>query len=118
PTISFNYRPDFSSDFFGYYRTVRTDTASNRMEEYSIFENRAFRGPSAGEQRTISFGTSNVFEAKQVKRDSTGEKQENILRLIDRLNLGASYNFAADSLKLSDLNVSMTSSIVDGVNIR
>ncbi len=117
PSLSFRYRPDFSSDIFGYYQTVQVDT-TGRTQRYSIFENAVFRGPSGGEQRAISFGISNSLEAKIVERDSTGEKSEQIISIIDRLSLRSSYNFAADSLKLNNLNVSFTSSIIDGVNIR
>lgn len=117
PNISLSYRPDFSSDFFGYFEEVQTDT-SGRTRQFSIFSNEVFRGPSPGERRAINFGISNVFEAKQVKRDSTGETSEDVIRIIDQLNLNSSYNFAADSLKLSNLNTSLTSSVVDGVNLR
>lgn len=115
PNISFSYRPDFSSDFFGYFRDVPNDTTGQR---YSIFENQVFTGPRGGEQRAINFGISNTFEAKQVKRDSTGEKSERILRLIDQLSANSQYNFAADSLKLANLSTSLTSNVVNGVNLR
>lgn len=117
PSVGLVYRPDFSSDFFGYYREVQADS-TGRTVEYSIFEDQIFTGPGAGEQRAVSFGINNVFEAKQVKRDSTGEKNERILRLIDNLSVNSSYNFAADSLRLAPLNASLSSSIVNGVNIR
>ena len=117
PSISFSYRPDFSSDAFGYYREVQVDS-TGRTREYSIFERQILRGPGAGEQRAINFGVNNVFEAKQVKRDSTGEKNERILRLVDNLSLNSSYNFAADSLKLAPLSASISSSVVSGLNLR
>jgi len=114
PSLSFSYRPDFSSDFWGYYRTVQTDTLGH-TRKYSIFENGLIGGPGAGEQRALSFNLDNVFETKQVKRDSTGEKHEKTLRLIDQLNGGLSYNFAADSLNLSQLRTSFSSSVVKGL---
>lgn len=117
PTISLGYRPDFSTDYWGYYRTVQTDTTGN-TRRYSIFENEVFSGPGRGEQRSIGISINNVFEAKQVRRDSTGEKKENVIRLIDRLNFSTSYNFAADSLKLADLSASFSSRIISGLNIR
>lgn len=118
PSLSFTYRPDFGSDFWGYYREVQADSAGTRTQQYSIFEDEVFRGPGRGESRSLSFSLDNVFEAKQVKRDSLGEKNENNIRLIDQLNFSTSYNFAADSLRLSDLNANFSTSIVDGVNIR
>lgn len=116
PSIGFNYQPDFSDDRWGYYQTVQSDTSGN-IERYSIFEDEIFSGPGRGEQRSISFSLRNVFEAKVVKRDSTGEVSENTLRFIDNLSLSSSYNFAADSLNLSNLNTSIGSNAIPGVNL-
>jgi N-acetyl-alpha-D-glucosaminyl L-malate synthase BshA len=44
----------------------------------------------------VGFSVSNTFETKQVKRDSTGEVRENIIRIIENLNANISYNFAAE----------------------
>jgi hypothetical protein len=117
PSISLSYSPDFSSPFFGYYRRFRTDTLGN-VRKYSIFEDEVFSGPSRGGAQSVNFSLDNVFEAKKVSRDSTGEKHTKTLRLIDDLNLGTSYNFAADSLNLSDLSASLSSRVVSGLNIR
>lgn len=122
PSLSLSYRPDFSSDFWGFYRTVQTgperDDGTIPEQRYSIFENEVFSGPGRGEQRSLGFSINNTFEAKQVKRDSTGEKQENVIRLIDQLNMSSSYNFAADSLKLADLNTSLSARVTEGMSIR
>ncbi|MDZ7716721.1 MAG: putative LPS assembly protein LptD [Balneolaceae bacterium] len=117
PSLSFSYRPDFSKSFWGYYKKVQTDTTGT-TQKYSIFDNEVFRGPQAGEQQSLGISIDNVFEAKQVRRDSTGEKKERTIRLIDRLNLSTNYNFAADSLKLSNLRASMSSSIIQKINLR
>lgn len=117
PNISFSYRPDFSSDEWGIYREVQRDTLGN-TQEYSIFEDAVFGGPGAGEQRTMSFGLTNILETKRVRRDSTGEVQSDNLRLIDNLSATSSYNFAADSLNFGNMNVSLTSSAVNNFRIR
>ncbi|MTI87458.1 MAG: LPS-assembly protein LptD [Balneolaceae bacterium] len=116
PSISFSYRPDFGDERWGVYKTVQADTNGN-IEEYSIFEDEVFRGPSRGEQRSVSFSIRNVFEAKIVKRDSTGEVKENNLRIIDNLSLNTSYNFAADSLNLSDLSTNFSSNAIPGIRL-
>lgn len=116
PRVTFGYRPDFSEDKWGYYRTVQTDTLGN-TREYSIFEDEIFNGPGRGEQRSLSVQIQNIFETKVVKRDTTGEKSEKNLKLVDNLSLNASYNFAADSLNLSQLNTSFRSSAINGINI-
>lgn len=117
PNISFSYRPDFSSDTWGFYREVQTDTLGN-TREYSIFEDAVFGGPSRGEQRTMSFGVTNILETKQVRRDTTGEINSTNLRLIDNLSATSSYNFAADSLNFGRMNVTLSSSAVNNFRIR
>ena len=117
PTIGFSYRPDFSDDQWGFYRTIDRDTLGNELT-YSIFEDEIFNGPGRGESRSLNVAIRNVFETKIVNRDSTGEVKEKKLTLIDDLSLRTSYNFAADSLNLSDLSVSLTSKAFDGLNLR
>lgn len=116
PNLSFSYSPDFGSDFWGYYREVQSDTTGN-TQRYSIFEDEVFSGPGQGESRSINFSLNNIFEAKQVRRDSTGEKSENNLKLVDRLNMSGSYNFAADSLNLSRISLNFSSGVIPGINI-
>lgn len=115
PSVSYNYRPDFSAPFWGYYRTVPTDTLGN-TQQYSIFQRGIFGGPAAGEQQAIAFSVDNVFETKQVRRDSTGERREQIIRIIDNLRASVSYNFAAEQFNLSPLQASMNSSVLPGIN--
>jgi hypothetical protein len=117
PGIGFNYRPDFSAEKWGYYRTVQTDTSGN-TQRYSIFEDQIFNGPGAGEQRAISVSLRNEFEAKVVKRDSSGEVSENNVRFIDNLSVSSSYNFAADSLNFSSINSSISSNAIPGISLR
>lgn len=116
PNVSFSYSPDFSSEYWGFYREVQSDSLGN-TQRYSIFEDEVFRGPSGGEQQTMSFSIDNIFETKRVKRDTTGEVRTTNLRLIDNLSASSSYNFAADSLNLGNLRVSMSSRVLDGIRL-
>ena len=116
PSLSFSYRPDFSAERWGYYKTVQTDSLG-ATQEYSIFEDAVFGGPGRGESRSLNFSLQNVFETKRVKRDSTGEVSEKNIRFIDNLSLNTSYNFAADSLNLSDLRTRISSSAINGLNL-
>lgn len=104
PNITYNYTPDFSKEVWGYYGTY-TDAAGKPVK-YSLFENGLFGGPSAGEQQSIGFQVGNVFEMKTKATDSTDNK-------FQLLNLDAniSYNFAADSLRFSDLSTSFRTQI-------
>jgi hypothetical protein len=116
PSVSFNYSPDFSDPSWGYFREVAIDTLGN-TREYSIFQRSIIGGPSAGEQRSLGFSFTNVLETKQVRRDSTGERTENNIRLIDNLGVNFSYNFAADNFRLSPVNTSLSSNILRQIRI-
>ncbi|MGM0587937.1 MAG: putative LPS assembly protein LptD [Bacteroidota bacterium] len=113
PSINFSYKPDFSDPHWGVYRAIENDP-ENRT--YSIYERGVLGAPRAGRQQSLGFQLSNVFETKLVRRDSTGERSEETLRLIDNFNLSSSYNFAAESFKLSDLQVNFSSSVIPDIN--
>lgn len=113
PSISYNYQPDYSDLFWGYYGQYKT--WDNEVVRYNKFEREVFGGPSMGEQQSISFSVANIFEMKTETDPTDTTSQENKIQL---LNLSASmgYNFAADSLKLSDLNLSYRTQIGDFFN--
>ncbi len=103
PSISYNYSPDFSTPFWGYYATY-LDSLGNTVK-YDKFEREIFVHPSNQEQQSINFSVSNLFEMKTVADPTDTTSKVNKLQLLN-LNAGFSYNFAADSLKFSDLNLS------------
>lgn len=117
PNISFGFRPDFSSERWGFYEEVQTDTLGN-TRLFSRFDREVFGGPPATEQRAISFGINNVIETKHVRRDTTGEMTATKVKLIESLSVNGSYNFAVDSLRFSQINVSMSSRFIEGVRIQ
>ncbi|NBC19235.1 MAG: LPS-assembly protein LptD, partial [Bacteroidetes bacterium] len=97
PTLSANYTPDFRSDRWGYTRTFTT--AEGEEQRYPIVS-----GVSS-EQRSLSLRLSNVFETRRVPTDTTQQSQSRTLKLFN-VDASTSYNFAADSLKLSDIRLS------------
>lgn len=117
PSFAFSYRPDFSDEIWGTYRTLERGEGKEPLK-YSIFEESLYRGPSGGESQSLSYSFSNIFEVKQVKRDSTGEVKSKNIRVIDNLSLSGLYNFAADSLRFSDLSLRMSSRAVPNVSLQ
>ncbi len=100
PSVSYNYQPDFSEDIYGYFTTY-TDRLG-REQKFNRFQNEIFGGASAGEQQAISVSLGNIFEMKTSARDTSQKEQK--YQLLN-VNVGTSYNFAADSLRLAPLNV-------------
>ncbi|RZK79866.1 MAG: LPS-assembly protein LptD [Pedobacter sp.] len=109
PSVSFSYRPDFSTLDRGYYKvatytdgTPRLNT-NNVQETYSIFEGSLYGGPGNGRNASISFGLDNTVEAKILTPNDTTGKGDRKLPIIQGLGINGSYNFLAKSFKLSPL---------------
>ncbi len=101
PTLAFSYRPDFSTDFWGYYGTIRQDTLDN---VYSYYTGSIFGGPPSGKSGSIQFSLGNILEMK-VKNDKDTAKADKNVKLLNSLNLNISYNLAAEKFKLSNLRI-------------
>ena len=116
PSITLSYRPDFSDDLWGFYRDVQYNVAGD-TRKYSIFDGGIVGGPGAGRQQSLGVNINNVLETKEVRRDTTGERSERVVRLIDRFNLSTSYNFAAESFNLSNLTAAISSSFFQNLRL-
>ena len=110
PSISFNYRPDFGSENFGYYRDV-LDRNGNPVisdgmrQRYSIYENSVYGGPGQGRSAAIGFSLDNNLEAKvKSKSDTATTEQFEKIPILQGFSFSGSYNFVADSLKLSQIS--------------
>lgn len=115
PSISYSYTPDFSNPKYGYFKSVQTDTLG-RIQKYSIFEQGIFGGPSAGNSSALSFSLGNNLEMKvRSKKDTvTGYKK---IKIFENLSFSTSYNFIADSMKLSNINFNGNTNLFEKVSI-
>ncbi len=117
PRVGYTFRPDFSSESWGYARTL-TDlegvpvvNANNEVRRYGVVS-----GVPFGQQQAISFGVDNVFETKRVMADSTGEQQSRVMKLFN-VNVNSSYNLAADSLRMAPIRISARTNILGKMNL-
>ena len=110
PSISYNYSPDFSAPFWGYYASYKN--SKGEVVRYDKFQQEVFGGVPSGEQQSIAFSLGNVFEMKTKADPTDTTSKEGKYRLLN-LSANFSYNFAADSMKLSDLNLSANTQIGD-----
>lgn len=117
PSISFSGSPDFGSSFFGYYgQYTYTDTrGQEQVRKYSRFPNALFGVPGQGKSGTVSYSLANNLEMK-VKSDNDSVEEKKI-SLIENLNISQSYNFAADSLRFSDISTSLLLRVTKGFNL-
>ena len=109
PSLSFQYRPDFSDPRYGYYETV-VDTAG-RIYHFDRFGNTLFGGTGRGGSESASFSVYNIFQMKTGKDEKV--KKVNLFTL----NFSSGYNFKADSLRLSPVVSSFRSQPSRNVNI-
>jgi len=110
PTISYSYNPNFSDEKWGYYESIQR--ADGTVERYDPYSSEVFGGVSSGESQSVRFSVGSIFEIKTMKDPTdTTSKSEKITLL--NLDLSTGYNFAADSIKLSDLRLSYRTKIGD-----
>jgi len=101
PSVNINYRPDFGSDRFGYFRNVEGDT-SRVISRYSIYDNAVFGSPTAGRVAGIGFSFDNNIEAK-IKSTADSSKNSVNIPILQSLTFSGNYNFAAEAFKLSTI---------------
>ena len=108
PSIGFSYTPDFGDFKYGYYKSLQRDSLGT-TQTYSPYAVNAYSVPSSGRNMSMNFSLSQNLEMKVLsKRDTSGVKK---IKLIDELRISGSYNFLADSMRLSGnfgINLSMT----------
>lgn len=117
PTVSFGWNPDFGNPGWGIYNYYYyTDQAGNQQRrDYSYFSHGIFNVPGRGKSGVVSVNLANNLEMKvKSDKDSTGVKK---ISLIENLSLSESYNFAADSLRLSPLQANIMLRLVKNFNL-
>ena len=103
PSVSFSYHPDFGNERYGWWQQY-TDT-TGYVHRYSIFQQSLYGGPPDGKSGSLRLSLGNNLEIKvQNPFDTTAEVIK--VPLIENLNLSMGYDFARDSLRLSNLAVS------------
>ena len=108
PSVSFNYRPDFSF----YYDEVQQSEDPDNVREFSPFEGGVFGQPSRGLSSSIGIGINSTLEAKVMPKDST-ETEAKKISILKNLNFSSSYNIAADSLQWSPVRVTAGTALFD-----
>ena len=119
PSLSASFSPEKGTYFNGWRTLSYVDrNGQQKTQEYNIYAGQLNSVPGKGETASLSFSLGNNFEAKvRDLRDTTGTGTKKI-KLIDQLNFSTGYNFLADSLKMNNVGVTMSTSIFGklGVN--
>ncbi len=115
PSLSFSFNPDFGKKLYGYYDSYY-NAASNKEVRYSHFSGTKYGGPTDGRSGALNLSINNNLEMKikSSKDTISGEKK---IKLIESFTVNSSYDFAKDSLNLSDLSISGRTRLFDKVDV-
>lgn len=115
PTFGINYSPSLSRK---YYDTVIVNAKGDKIR-YSQLQGGLYSGYSDITNGGISFGIDNNLEMKyKPKKDTAnGETEFKKIRLIDGFGFNGSYNFLADSMKLSHINFYFRNNLFEKINL-
>ena len=118
PSISASFSPEKGTHFNGWRTLTYTDANGNvHTQDYNIYAGQVNSYPGKGKTASLNFTLGNNFEAKvRDLTDTTGTGSKKI-KLIDQLNLNTGYNFLADSLKMSNVGLTMSTSIFEKLGI-
>ncbi|MBO8464667.1 MAG: LPS-assembly protein LptD [Bacteroidetes bacterium] len=119
PSLSVNFQPELGTAFNG-WRSYKYIDANGQEQvlDYNIYSGQLNAPPSKGKTASLTFNINNNFEAKvRDLKDTTGTGTKKI-KLIDQLNISGGYNFLADSMKLQNFRVTLSTNIFGklGVN--
>lgn len=118
PSVSLSYSPEKGTKGNGYRTLNYTDVDGvDREYQYNIYSGQLYSPPGRGQSAMLSFNIGNNLEAKvRDYADTTGKGSKKV-KLIDQLTIGGSYNFLADSLRLSTISMSMSTSLFNKVTL-
>ena len=112
PSISLSLSPEKGTYANGYRDLVYIDNNGvQQTYKYNIYSGQLNSPPGMGRSATASFSLGNNLEAKvRDFSDTTGNASKKV-KLIDQLSFRTGYNFLADSLNMSTISMSMSTSI-------
>ncbi|MBO4557306.1 MAG: LPS-assembly protein LptD [Bacteroidales bacterium] len=118
PSFSLSYHPELGTAANGWRTLSYLNSKGEEVtKDYNIWAGQMNSPPSKGKSGSLSFSFGNNLEAKvKDTKDTTGVGTKKI-KLIDQLNVGGSYNFLADSLRLSTISISGSTTVFGKVGI-
>ena len=118
PSISASFSPEKGKHFNGWRTLTYTDKNGQvQTQDYNIYAGQINSAPGKGKTASLNFSLGNNFEAKvRDVKDTTGTGSKKI-KLIDQFNFSTGYNFLADSLKMSNVGVTLSTSVFGKLGI-
>ena len=118
PSVSASFSPEKGTYFNG-WRTLSYIDKNGKVQsqDYNIYAGNIGSYPSKGKTASLNLSLGNNFEAKvRDIRDTTGTGSKKV-KLIDNLNFTTGYNFLAEQFKMSNVGMTMNTSIFGKLGI-
>jgi lipopolysaccharide assembly outer membrane protein LptD (OstA) len=118
PSVTMSFSPEQGTRLNGYRTLHYTDINGNEKDyEYNIYSGQMYSPPGKGRGANASISIGNNLEAKVRDRaDTTGTGSKKI-KILDQLNFNTSYNFLADSLRMSNIGMTLSTTIFEKMSI-
>ena len=118
PSVSMSFSPEKGKAFNGWRTFNYVDTLGvQKSYDYNIYQGQINSAPGKGKSATMSISLGNNLEAKvRDMKDTTGTGSKKV-KILDQFNFSTGYNFLADSLKLNNVGLSMSTSIFGKLGI-
>ena len=118
PSLSASFSPEKGTYFNGWRTLTYVDRNGEvKTQDYNIYAGNIGSYPGKGKTASLNFSLGNNFEAKvRDLRDTTGTGTKKV-KLIDNLNFTTGYNFLAEQFNMSNVGVTMNTSIFGKLGI-
>lgn len=118
PSVSMSFSPEKGKAFNGWRTFNYVDTLGvQKSYDYNIYQGQINSAPGKGKSATMSISLGNNLEAKvRDMKDTTGTGSKKV-KILDQFNFSTGYNFMADSLKMNNVGLSMSTSIFGKLGI-
>ena len=118
PSISANFSPEKGLRMNGWRTLNYVDKDGvERSMDYNLYAGQLYSPPSKGKTASLNLSLGNNLEAKvRDLRDTTGTGTKKI-KLLDQFNITTGYNFLADSLGMSNVGITMSTSVFGKLGI-
>lgn len=118
PSVSMSFSPEKGKAFNGWRTFNYVDTLGvQKSYDYNIYQGQINSAPGKGKSATMSISLGNNLEAKvRDMKDTTGTGSKKV-KILDQFNFSTGYNLLADSLKMNNVGLSMSTSIFGKLGI-
>lgn len=113
PQVSVSYKPDMNR---GSWYNIQSDTLGNK-QNFSYYQRSVFQPFGLGKFGGLNFGIDNVLQMKVRNKKDTSADAVKKVTLLDGLSINGSYNFLADSFRLSPFRIDLRTNLFEKISI-